>query len=96
VHEYFKQRRGGEFVDELTTGNMAWSPHPWPPLQSADQSLECFTQHKMLIGVCVLLAAGFPATPAQAEYTVPDAKFEALTPRGFRVSIPGMKNKLPL
>jgi hypothetical protein len=58
----------------------------------AVQSLECLKQHKMLISVCVLLAAGFLATCAQDGYIVPDAKFEALKPRGLRISIPGMRN----
>lgn len=47
----------------------------------------------MLVSVCVLLAASFPATSAKADYIVPDAKFEALKPKGLRVSIPGMRNK---
>jgi hypothetical protein len=46
------------------------------------------------MGLCVrvLVAIGFASALAQGEYNVPDAKFEALKPRGLRVSIPGMRN----
>lgn len=40
----------------------------------------------------VLVAIGFASALARGEYVVPDAKFEALKPRGLRVSIPGMRN----
>jgi hypothetical protein len=50
----------------------------------------------MLFSVCVLLAAASSAIAAQDKYVVPDAKFEALKPRGLRVSIPGMRKNLTL
>jgi hypothetical protein len=48
----------------------------------------------MQLRVCVALALGFASALAQYDYIVPDAKLEALKPRGLRVSIPGMINLL--
>lgn len=42
----------------------------------------------MEMRVRVLVAIGFACALARGEYVVPDAKFEALKPRGLRVSIP--------
>jgi hypothetical protein len=50
------------------------------------------SKRKMDLRVRVLVAIGFASALAQGEYIVPDAKFEALKPRGLRVSIPGMRN----
>lgn len=49
------------------------------------------SKRKMKLCVRVLVALGLASALAQGEYVVPDAKFEALKPRGLRVSIPGMR-----